>query len=293
MARPGRDLTGVRFRNYVVIGASRRDYRGRTRWNVRCDCGHHREYDPRDLAKLAQREAFSCGGPNCTLPGTPWFADHTGKRFGWLTVVRFLKEMKRWECRCDCGATTRASASNLLRGHAKSCGCKKGEMIGVAHTTHGATREAADPKMRRLFNIWSGVKARCNNRNNRRYADYGGRGIRVCARWMKSFELFFADVGLPPSERHQLDRFPNNNGDYEPGNIRWASASENGLNKRNTRRLKFRGKSQPLAVWAKLFALSPDLVRARLKNGWSVSRALTTPLRAFSRCKVWVCHPCA
>jgi hypothetical protein len=145
-----------------------------------------------------------------------------GQRFGMWTVIaragcdRHFKAM--WKCRCDCGKVHDVESRNLTQGKSTSCGCTR---------QHGKT---SVPE----YGPWRWLKQRCLNKQNKAYHNYGGRGIKVCARWRKSFLAFRADVGCRPSRHHSLERI-DNDGNYEPGNVRWATVKEQA---RNTRRTK-------------------------------------------------------
>lgn len=151
-----------------------------------------------------------------------------GKKFGRLTVLYRTKNNKghkaQWICQCDCGNTklSKVVSSVLVSGGTKSCGCLMKE-INSKKAPHGYTRNSNLKK--RGYNTWTGMNNRCTNKNDSRYIRYGGRGITVCERWKKSFNNFMQDVGPRPSLKHSLDRI-NNNGNYEPGNVRWATAEE-------------------------------------------------------------------
>jgi hypothetical protein len=125
------------------------------------------------------------------------------------------------------------------------------------------------------YRCWSAMKARCGRPNNPAFRDYGARGIRVCARWSK-FANFYADMGPRPSAAHSLDRIDVNGG-YEPDNCRWATRSEQGLNKRNTA-LTFQGETRPAAHWAADLGLKPASLRGRLRSGVPPDVAFTTPV---------------
>ena len=118
---------------------------------------------------------------------------------------------------------------------------------------------------------------RCHNPNDKDYPRYGGRGITVCDRWRKGFTDFLDDMGLPPSDKHTLDRIDNSKG-YEPSNVRWATASQQINNRRNTRYLTIKGITRPLAEWCKLAGINSKAVLYRLKKGMSDEDAIYTPL---------------
>lgn len=158
--------------------------------------------------------------------------DLTGQRFGFLlakTYIAGTKESPRskWVCVCDCGKEIICKAENLKRGKIKSCGCKSNEMRRLSSIKHGHTRY--DGYVSGAYGSWASMKQRCENENNAQFNDYGGRGITICERW-KSFENFLADMGDRP-EGMSLDRV-DPNGNYEPGNCKWSTRSEQAINKR-------------------------------------------------------------
>jgi hypothetical protein len=126
------------------------------------------------------------------------------------------------------------------------------------------------------YGIWKAMRDRCRNPNNTWYAEYGGRGVKVCERW-ESFENFLSDMGRRPSKRHSIDRYPDKNGDYEPGNCRWATPLEQNNNLRSNVLLAFRGRTQSLAAWARELGVSHTCLWWRKKHGWSDERILTEP----------------
>ena len=129
-------------------------------------------------------------------------------------------------------------------------------------------------------NIWRAIKARCHSVGSVSYAWYGGRGIRVCERWFDSFENFFADMGPRPSKAHSVDRI-DNDGNYEPGNCRWATRKEQQRNKRNNRLITYNGETMCLEAWADRLGIGWATIHERLDRGWSVADALSRPI-AFS-----------
>lgn len=142
-----------------------------------------------------------------------------------------------------------------------------------AHITHGHSRVG---KKTPEYNSWRGMIWRCNPKSDR-FADYGGRGIKVCERWRK-FNNFLADMGPKPSPSHQIER-RENNGDYEPSNCYWATPTEQGNNKRNNRLVTFGERTMSIQQWEKHLGFPRSLLRGRLRLGWSVEKAITTPPR--------------
>jgi hypothetical protein len=118
------------------------------------------------------------------------------------------------------------------------------------------------------------MKARCYNPNYKHFAHYGGRGIVVCERWIDSFDNFLADMGRRPSPMHTIDRYPNNDGNYEPGNCRWATRREQNLNRRMNRSLVIYSKALPLLEWCRIAAIDHRTVRIRLHRGWPDKEAV-------------------
>lgn len=117
---------------------------------------------------------------------------------------------------------------------------------------------------------------RCTNSNRADFHQYGGRGIAVCEKWLSSFEAFFIDMGARPSPQHSLDRFPNNDGNYEPGNVRWANKHQQMQNTRATRLITFNGQTMGLNAWAKQMGINKESLRVRLNN-WPLEIAMTKP----------------
>lgn len=133
-----------------------------------------------------------------------------------------------WRCRCDCGNERDAYSRNLVQGSTRSCGCLMRELASArgGNVIHGLTGS-------RTHNAWRASKERCANPKNKKYADYGGRGISMCDRWRSDFLNFLADMGVAPTPKSELDRIDNEKG-YEPGNCRWATREDQMMNRRTT-----------------------------------------------------------
>lgn len=147
-----------------------------------------------------------------------------------------------WHCACKCGTEKRVHGGSLRAGTSKSCGCWGTERYPLMNRTHGMSKT---PEHR----TWSGIKTRCYNPNVKNFDRYGGRGIKVCDRW-KDFANFFEDMGPKPSPKHSIERI-DSNGDYEPGNCRWATITEQASNKRNNVMLELNGEMVTGAEFAR------------------------------------------
>ena len=190
--------------------------------------------------------------------------DETGKTFGRLTVLRHVPNAFCL-CLCSCGQERTVSARSLRNGHTKSCGCLRKEIM----TSHGHTKT-------REYGTWADMKNRCHNPKHKGFKGYGGRGIKVCDRWFDSFENFLEDMG-PRPKGHSLDR-KDNDGNYCPENCHWATRRQQAGNKRTSRLIEYRGRTQCLADWAFELGMRKNCLSYRLDAGWSVSRAFTAPV---------------
>lgn len=180
-----------------------------------------------------------------------------------LVAIEHVKGMpgQFWKFKCDCG-NEHIAASKLVRsGNTQSCGCLKYENSKRQNRrTHG---RSYTPEHR----AWASIKSRCYNERSDDYARYGGRGIKVCDRWVDSFELFFLDMGMRPSPGHSIDRYPDNDGNYEPSNCRWATVKEQANNRHNSRFIEVNGKKLPLKEAAVELGIKYQTLFWRLKHG--------------------------
>lgn len=176
-----------------------------------------------------------------------------GEKFGEYEVLSIIersdKQSKlRCLCRCSCGEEREVQFYNLLSGNSRSCGCKRRELSKVtlskrtgqtsAYYKHGQT-SSLNNKITRTseYGIWSGMRQRCRDPKVRSFKNYGGRGIKVCERWEKSFVNFYEDMGPRPTNKHSIDRI-DPNGNYEPGNCRWSDVSTQVRNRRKVNDLQ-------------------------------------------------------
>lgn len=192
--------------------------------------------------------------------------DLVGKKFGRWTVLSFCCQDKnknsRWKCICECGNEALVLRWSLMSGSSKSCGCLNRD-VHSALAKHGQSKRG-NPTAE--YTAWAHMKQRCRNPENKQYYQYGGRGITVCDRWFDSFEAFFEDMGKKPSPDHSLDRFPNNNGNYESGNCAWRTIPEQNRNKRDNRWLEYNGDSRVIVDWAKKWGVSYQCLQQRLET---------------------------
>jgi len=128
------------------------------------------------------------------------------------------------------------------------------------------------------YKSWSGIIQRCCNPKSPAYNRYGGRGIKVCPEWRDSFQKFLKHVGCRPTPTHSIDRI-DNNGNYEPGNVRWATIKEQAQNKRTNQKVTYNGETLCVSEWSRRLGIGGKVIGNRLNKGWSAKDALTTPVK--------------
>lgn len=198
-----------------------------------------------------------------------------GRYFGDLLVLHYVCTKNRkafWRCRCVCGNEPLVSGVDLRRGHVKSCG--RGHVY-----RHPLVALAASERR-----CWDAMLQRCHNpKNAPAYARYGARGISVCARWREDFTQFLSDMGPRPSLQHSIDRYPDRQGNYEPGNCRWATHQEQADNKDGRIFVEIDGEKVLFREYLRKMDIGEKMVRRRVAKGWSLEDAVTTPSRIKNR----------
>lgn len=268
------NLTGQRFGRLAVL---RED--GRLRlgiaWLCACDCGAETRATNSALKSgktkscgCLRRDTAASTSPATRIDLSP------GERFGRWTVIgpcpkRAGQQHVRWLCQCDCGSTRDIKGTILKNGRSKGCAtCASSDAMTRMSTRHGMYGTP-------LYRIWSGIKNRCCDVKNKSYHRYGGRGIKLCDRWL-DFKNFHADIPPRPSKQHTLDRKDNNKG-YEPGNVRWATPKEQGNNRTTNVWHTYKGETRTVAQWAEVAPVNLSSLRGRLAAGWTIDEALEVP----------------
>ena len=193
-----------------------------------------------------------------------------GQTIGKLFVIKedFSKNVQAWECLCSCGNITIVRHGNLSNGHTTSCGCHVKNMLnnGLVRLRHGQSKGVQTPE----YKAWSHMKERCQNKKNKRYYDWGGRGIKVCERW-QTFDLFFEDMGKKPSPKHSLER-NDNEGNYEPSNCSWEIRRVQDRNKRNNHWIEYptKGLRMILQDWAEYMNVNRKRLEQMVKRGRNI-----------------------
>jgi hypothetical protein len=200
--------------------------------------------------------------------------DLTGQEFGRLTVIKQAVSKNgriAWNCKCDCGKEKDIIAKDLRSGKTQSCGCFMRESVSHRTKTHGQSKS-------RLYFIWTTMKQRCENPNSHKAKDYFERGITICPEW-HSFDVFQEwALANGYSDKLTIDRMDNNKG-YGPENCHWTNNKDQANNRRSNVNLTFNGITQTIAQWAESLCMEYNTLHARLSYyGWSVEKALTTPV---------------
>lgn len=262
MANKVKDITGERFGKLTVLRRSgytdgKKKY---ILWLCRCDCGNE---VLRTAPHLRQNKCSSCG--KCWLINDD---DYVGKQFGYWTVISPAKgksRKKAYLCECKCGNRKIVNADTLKLGTSKSCGCFHKEDMTKRLTTHGQTGN-------RIMTIYYNIKNRCYCKNNNRFSDYGGRGIKMCDEW-KNNSSSFVDWSYSHgyADNLTIDRI-DNNGDYCPENCRWITGKEQANNKRSSINFTFFGVTKNLKEWCSCMGENYKKMYGRYHRGYETFR---------------------
>lgn len=206
------------------------------------------------------------------------FRDHSGEIHGKLTIKSFVRMHPRngavWLGQCECGNSREVFGGSLKRGTIKSC--KK--CIVMKAPTHG---ETVGYKPSTEYMAFMSMKSRCYNPSAANFKRYGGRGVSVCEEWLQEdgFDKFLQHLGRKPADKDSVDRWPNRNGNYEPGNVRWATSEEQSGNRDCNRFVTFQGETLCATQMARKYGIQPATLISRLRSGYSPEKAITTPIK--------------
>ena len=271
------DLSGQQFGYWTVIEHTGFK-KGQTMWKCQCICGTIREVR---AGALKSGKSSSCGCMNQVLfkergyirKGSKKITDLTGQRFGRLTVISLMPHEKGepvfWKCKCDCGNERTVNVVNLNNGTATQClECNKPFSYRQNYP--------------RLGTIWGGLRDRCNNPNNPRYPDYGGRNITVCKEWdsLENFVEWAITHGY--KDGLTIDRIDNEKG-YSPDNCRWATLKEQANNTRKNVFLTYKGETHSLSVWSEITGISRSTLNYRYSHWDNVEDILQKPPNVRNR----------
>lgn len=260
------DLTGNRYGKLTVLKkASPHITKGGayiTMWECQCDCGNKTIVSSQ---KLRNGHTTSCGCAKHEMK--PRKKDLEGKRFGRLTVIKFLEQGERedkrrqWLCKCDCGNYSQVSGAKLINGHTKSCGCAVVDFIGSLNRKY-------PNKDKRIYRIWRAIHNRCYAENNREFNNYGGRGITICDEWKEENSGYTAfhewAVNNGYSEGLTIDRIDVDKG-YSPDNCRWITNKEQQNNRRDNVLLTYNGETHTMKEWSEILNVSYHKLRYHIR----------------------------
>jgi hypothetical protein len=262
-----KDLSGQTFKNLLAV-----KYLGQksNNSNYLCKCLLCGEYIEVRLDHLRKQN----GCKACA--GKANIVDMVGRKYGRLTVLSYAHTINRktyWNCVCDCGNTYLARNCHLTSGNTKSCGC-----LGVEsrHVRRFRGRTPESPEYR----TWCYMKTRCYNPNTNCSKYYIEKGIKVCDRWLHSYENFLEDMGARPSPKHSIDRIDGNK-NYEPSNCRWATAREQMNNVSSNILITINGETKTPRQWSDITGINCNVIYGRIKAGWNPERAITEKSRGM------------
>ena len=254
------DLTGQHFGKLKVIERteshiSPSGYKY-IMWRCQCDCGNFINVRTTDLKN---NHTQSCGCLHKEMLSKAKLIDLTGQVYERLTVIKRVDDyispsgshQVQWLCKCKCGKEVIVTGNNLRKGNSKSCGCYNRELLPKINSTHNASNT-------RLYHIWTCMKDRCYNPKNKKYKDYGGRGIIICDEWINDFEAFanwaYDNGYIENVSRGEctIDRI-DVNGNYCQQNCRWVNQKVQTNNKRNNHYITYNGETHTVTEWNNIF----------------------------------------
>ena len=200
-----------------------------------------------------------------------------GRKFDrWTVIAKAEKRngMSVWKCRCECGTEKEVYQKHLLSGATKSCGCLAKEKSSKRMKQNNPTVRKHKMCYTRLYNVWSGIKQRCQNPHNTKYQNYGGRGIKICEEWQDFGNFMQWALNNGYDETLTIDRI-NYDGDYEPCNCRFITIQEQQFNKSTNHLITYNGRTQTLTEWANERGIKRNTLDARInRSHWDIGRAL-------------------
>ena len=285
-----KDLTGQRFNRLTVTAFYRINANHKAEWTCQCDCGNVVHLITSVLVNQAIKSC-GCLRQEKLQQGLRPQNDLTGKRFGRWLVESFVGTRKKpgsyqctlWQCVCDCGTQKIVAGYSMVSGDSQSCGCHAREVSRKVNTTHGASVDPVIGGRNYLYDLWRDFRGRCNNPKAKSFKNYGGRGISYYPAWDNCAVFVHdvvAEIGHRPNRTYSFDRI-NNNGNYEPGNIRWSTYAEQNRNKRTTHNITINDETMCLTDWATRCGQTPERVNVRINRlGWTPEEALGLVQRA-------------
>ena len=281
------DLTGQRFGKLKVVERtedhiSPSGYKY-VMWRCQCDCGNFINVRTTDLKN---NHTQSCGCLHKEMLSKAKLIDLTGQVYGRLTVIKRVDDYispsgdrkVQWLCKCKCGKEVIVTGNNLRKGNSKSCGCYNRELLAKINLTHNASNT-------RLYHIWICMKDRCYNPKNKKYKDYGGRGIIICDEWINDFEAFanwaYDNGYIENVSRGEctIDRI-DVNGNYCQQNCRWVNQKVQTNNKRNNHYITYNGETHTVTEWNNILGYKKGVLSRRIFSGWSIEDAFTKPVKS-------------
>lgn len=259
------DLTGKRFGRLVAQSFVKEN--GQIRWICTCDCGGTAITTG---TKLRNGHTSSCGCLQKERTSNACKKDHSGEKYGKLSVIRRMPEKGKgvkYECVCDCGNHVIVMGCNLITGATRSCGCIRKEKTRKLRLSHGKCET-------RIYTCWRNMLSRCENEKNTEYKNYGKRNIHVCAEWHNFQKFYKWSVSNGYDDSLTIERIDVNKG-YSPENCTWATTYTQARNKTNNVKIEFKGKTKIITDWAKEVGICDSTIRHRLKKGMTIDEALT------------------